>query len=227
MDINFILCDIKEDLCKEWDAQIRAKLTPEEQARFSILSGPLQQLKGTFDCIVSPANSYARLDGSFDLVISKTICPGNPEAVTDYCQRYVQHAWNGYQVPGTCLLIPVSSFGEKRYQVKYIAHCPTMRVPGNCRWNKDIVYNCIWSLLNALRIHNRARPEMAIKSVFVTGLGTGIGRFPSETCAAQMILAYRHFMDHLAKTDVTTSWNEVFQLGLDIDETIRTTAFLS
>jgi O-acetyl-ADP-ribose deacetylase (regulator of RNase III) len=68
---------------------------------------------------------------------------------------------------------------------------------------------------------------MAIKSVFVTGLGTGIGRFPSETCAAQMILAYRHFMDHLAKKEVTTSWDEVFQLGLDIDETIRTAAFLS
>lgn len=221
------MCDIKEDLCKEWDAAIKANLSADEQARFSVICAPLQQTKGTFDCIVSPANSYARLDGSFDLVISKTICPANPDAVTDYCQRFVHDAWNGYQVPGTCLIIPISDFGEKQFQVKYIAHCPTMRVPSNCRWNKDVVYNCMWSLFNAVRIHNKTNRHSPIKSVFVTGLGTGIGRFPSDTCASQMILAYRHFVDTLAKKTLTTSWNEVYDKALDIDETVRTTAFLS
>ncbi len=65
--------------------------------------------------------------------------------------------------------------------------------------------------------------------MFVTGLGTGVGRFPSETCAAQMILAYRHFVDAQAKVkgDHTTSWDEAFTKGLDLDETVRTAAFLS
>ncbi len=79
----------------------------------------------------------------------------------------------------------MTSFGEQRFQCKYIAHCPTMRVPSNCRWNKEIVYNCMWSLLNELRVHNAVRKTVPITRVFVTGLGTGIGGFPSQNmCSA-------------------------------------------
>ena len=228
MNCHLILCDIKEDLCKEWDAQIKQRLAPEEQSHFTVLPHSFQQYKGTFDCIVSPANSYARLDGSFDALISNMFCPPNPDAVTDYCQEYIHGIFNGYQVPGTCYMIPMSAFNEKRFNCKWIAHCPTMRVPMNCRWNKDIVYNCMWSLLNELRTHNTSKPQgQHIRTVLVTGLGTGIGRFPADTCASQMIVAYRHFVDNLRKTSHTTSWDEAIAKGLDLDETVRTVPFLS
>ena len=56
--VRFILCDIKADLCEEWASQTKARLTQEEQNRFTIFCGPIEQLKEQFDCIVSPGNSY-------------------------------------------------------------------------------------------------------------------------------------------------------------------------
>jgi len=226
MDFRFILCDPKKDLCNEWRNALNVMLTPQERSHFCIHHGYLQDVKETFDCIVSPANSYARLDGSFDAVISKMFSPSNEEAVIDYCQDFLHAVYNGYQPPGTALLIPMQPFGDNLYECKYIAHCPTMRTPSNCRWNREVVYNCMWTLLCELRRHNAYKKNFPIKTIFVTGLGTGIGRFPSEVCARQMILAYKHFVRNLTKPNKTTSWREANDDALDIEETNRTMSFL-
>lgn len=222
-NIQFILCDYREDLCKEWNKCIM-KLPSEYRKQFTIFQGYLDDYNGKFDCIVSPANSIARLDGSYDLVISKMLCPEHPEAVTEHCQDILHRVYNGYQVTGTCLLMPVADFGESRYGCKWIAHCPTMRTPSNCKWNKEVVYNCIWSLL--CELHHHPSKNGKIKTVLLTGLGTGVGQFPADTCAAQMMLAFRHFRDNLKKSSKTTSWSQARDYGLDIEETYRTSAFL-
>lgn len=100
-----------------------------------------------------------------------------------------------------------------------------MWTPSDCRWNKEVVYNAMWNLLCELRIHNKTRKETSIKRVFVTGLGTGVGWFPIDTCAKQMVLAYRHFLRNLNK-ETTTTWSEARDDGLEIEETYRT-SFLS
>lgn len=223
-DVRFILCDLKENLCKEWQTALNTMLTAEQRSHFSIIHGHFQDVREPFDCIVSPANSYARLDGAMDAIISNMFCPGNETAVTDYCQEYVYAIHNGYQVPGTALLIPMSPFADNVYKCRYILHCPTMRTPSDCRWNKEVVYNAMWNLLCELRRHNKTRKE-TIKKVFVTGLGTGVGRFPIETCAKQMVLAYRYFLRNLNKE--RTTWSEARDDGLEIEETYRTMSFLS
>ncbi|KAK2794013.1 hypothetical protein FQN50_009962 [Emmonsiellopsis sp. PD_5] len=60
-----------------------------------------------YDCIVSPANSYARLDGAFDDAISRLFCiPEQPyNALTRAAQSQVYERWRGYVPPGTCLLV--------------------------------------------------------------------------------------------------------------------------
>jgi O-acetyl-ADP-ribose deacetylase (regulator of RNase III) len=229
-DLRFILCDPRQELCHDWDACIKAQLTAEQQARFTVFCGPLSAFKGNFDCIVSPGNAYARLDGAFDLVISQMVCPQKPEAVVAHCQAHLQARHNGYQPPGTCLLIPVSVFNERKRHCRYIAHCPTMRVPSDSRWNKEIPYNCMWSLIDAITQQNDCADP--IRSVFVTGLGTGVGRFPAKVCASQMILAYRHFAENLQKRQngefsTSTSWAEAYARSLEIDDTLRCIEFFA
>lgn len=144
----------------------------------------------------------------------------------DYAQEYLYVFWNRFQPTGTCCLIPMKAFPNP-FECKYVAHCPTMRTPSNCIWNKEVVYNCFWSLLNEIRIHNVSKPQDKIKSVFVTGLGTGIGRFLSDVCAKQMILAYSHFVRNLVKEQKSSSWSEIRNDGLDIEETHRTRSILN
>ena len=65
-DLEFILLDINRSLIEEWKRAFKEHV-PEVIHKFSIVesmlenraSGPHEQ----FDCIVSPANSYGRLDG--------------------------------------------------------------------------------------------------------------------------------------------------------------------
>src|SRR6478609_7960199 len=159
-EITFILCDPKENLCKEWTRSINEFLMPEQRGSFKVIHGILQDVKDTFDCIVSPANSYAKLDGAMDLVISKMFLHKNPGVIVEHCQEYLYTIYNGYQPTGTCLVIPMHNF-PNRHNCRYIAHCPTMRTPSNCKWNKEVVYNCMWSLLSELRIHNRTNKTLS------------------------------------------------------------------
>ena len=92
--------------------------------------------------------------------------------------------------------------------MRYVALCPTMRTPENVRWNKEVVYNCVWSLLVAVDNHNAeiaADPEKAaregatsIETVAMTGLATGVAAVSPEVCARQMARAFAYY--HEAKT---------------------------
>ncbi|QSS62667.1 hypothetical protein I7I51_02406 [Histoplasma capsulatum] len=61
-----------------------------------------------FDLVVSPANSYGRLDGAFDDAISRTFClPDHPYlTLTRAAQKMLYERWRGYAPPGTCTLVP-------------------------------------------------------------------------------------------------------------------------
>jgi hypothetical protein len=64
--LEFILLDPKHSLVKEWKRALKEHI-PEVIDRFSVIESTLEDLKSgpheQFDCIVSPANSYGRLDG--------------------------------------------------------------------------------------------------------------------------------------------------------------------
>ena len=223
---SFIFCDPKQTLTDAWMNAIEKLLPGEAQSRITVFNGKLSDYHGTFDCIVSPANSYSRLDGSFDLIISDMFSPQQPERVTQICQKVLHRECLGYQIPGTCLLIGIHELGGNKYKAKYIAHAPTMRFPSRCVWNREIVYNCMWSILNEVDKHNQRSPSDAIKTVFITGLGTGIGMFPVETCAEQMVLALKHFIGQ-SRPWKELQWRDIVdKFSMDIEETNRTAAFV-
>ena len=100
-----------------------------------------------------------------------------------------------------------------------------MRVPHSVTWNRDVVYNCTWSLLNAIDQHNVSAAagdaEAKIRKVLMTGLATGVGGVSSERCAQQMALAVKHYLDASANAEKWSSLQWKDALGYD-RETSRT-----
>ena len=64
-NLEFILMDINRALTKDWKRALKEHV-PEVINKFSVLESTLENLKSgphqQFDCIVSPASAYGRLD---------------------------------------------------------------------------------------------------------------------------------------------------------------------
>ncbi|KDQ32603.1 hypothetical protein PLEOSDRAFT_1032445 [Pleurotus ostreatus PC15] len=188
----------------------------------------LEPPQSHFDCIVSPANSYGRLDGGFDLVISRALAPKDDiDAITRIAQSVLYSRWKGYAPPGTCTMVPLQATvcENNPHKCAYIALVPTMRVPEEVTWNREIVYNCVWSLLNALTHHNESAGEGAdkISTVLMTGLGTGVGYISPEVFGKQTALAFKHFLDSEAHPDKWSSlqWRDADAYSREVAETYR------
>ncbi|PYH88566.1 macro domain-like protein, partial [Aspergillus ellipticus CBS 707.79] len=156
----------------------------------------------TFATILSPANSHGRLDGGFDDAISRFFSPSaDYMALTHHVQSQLYANWRGYLPPGHCEIVRIPDAfvpGSKNvWGAKYVAVCPTMRVRRDARWDREIVYNCVWSFLAAVERHNRGVEEgmdgERIGSVLMTPLATGCGGVSAERWARQLVLALRHW----------------------------------
>jgi O-acetyl-ADP-ribose deacetylase (regulator of RNase III) len=138
----------------------------------------------TFDCMVSPANSFGLMDGGVDAAIVRFF--GNQ--LMDRVQQRILDDYLGEQPVGTCLLVE-----SHHPEHPFVAHTPTMRVPLDIT-GTDNVYRAMWAMLLAVRKHNRTVARR-INSVACPGLGTGTGRVPYPEAARQMALAYRNFLN--------------------------------
>ena len=186
-----------------------------------------------FDAVVSPANSYGRLDGAFDDAISRAFSPaGDYFALTRVAQKQLYEQWRGMAPPGTCTLVRIPddfvAASKNVWGTKYVCLCPTMRLPQVVTWDKEVIYECVWSLLNAIANHNRAVREgkaeegdVEIKSICMTPLATGVGRVSSSKWASQAVLAIKHFAE--AEDDAegwsNLSWLQIGDTHLEIERT--------
>ncbi|KAI0042828.1 macro domain-like protein [Auriscalpium vulgare] len=188
------------------------------QGRFGEL--PAEETK--CDCIVSPANSFGIMDGGFDMMLSEVFGgkPGDIYALTNHCQAYIRETWNGFIPPGSCSIVslPSSVAGpSNQWGTRTIAILPTMRTPQDVSWHRDLVYNCMWSLLVALQRWNEAHgPAERIRSVLMTGLATGTGGIVADVCAQQMVLAVKHFQQGLPDHP---RWPDVLPRSREVDRT--------
>ncbi|KAK7685450.1 hypothetical protein QCA50_011313 [Cerrena zonata] len=235
-DLYITILDPSQTLSEELDRAFKKHLPETVQGRFMVAQTTLEHLKepyNHFDCIVSPANSYGRLDGGFDWFISEALAPpGSLEVPTQLAQATLYQKWKGYAPPGTCTLVSLlGSVCEKnKHDCAYIALCPTMRTPGSVSWNKEIVYNCVWSLLTALTNHNAlvdeqqksgSTGERRIRTVVMTGLATGVGAVSPIKFCQQMVLAIRDFVQASAdpKKWSTLEWEDILKIAADTQKT--------
>lgn len=172
-----------------------------------------------FDTIVSPANSYGLLDGAFDDAISRAFSPTDDYmALTRVAQTQLYKQYRGFAPPGSCTLVAIPKEFETRsrnvWGTRHLALCPTMRIPNDVRWDREVVYECIWSLLCAIDNHNRdvreGKAEDEIRSVLMTPLAAGIGRVSAEKWATQAVLAIKHFVEASEKPEKwgALDWND-------------------
>lgn len=189
----------------------------------------------TFDLVVSPANSYAVLDGGFDDALSRAFSPKTDYmALTRAAQAHVYRENRGFLPPGSCSIvrIPEEFRGQMRYHdgngwgCKYLALCPTMRVPQPCNWDREVVYECIWSLLCAVERHNnlavsegKGGGEAVIGSILMTPLGTGTGGVSDEKWARQAVLAMKHYLEAVQNPEKWTAQNAVKHVDKEIRQT--------
>jgi O-acetyl-ADP-ribose deacetylase (regulator of RNase III) len=145
----------------------------------------------TYDCLVSPANSFGMMDGGIDAAIIQFFGISLMERV----QKKILDEYLGEQSVGTSFIIET---GHPQYP--FLAHTPTMRVPMQIV-GTDIPYVAMWAMLLAVEQHNRdsATPTLRerkrkIEVIACPGLGTGIGKIAPDEAARQMALAYDHFL---------------------------------
>lgn len=184
-----------------------------------------------FDTIVSPANSYGRLDGAFDDAISRVFSPQSEYlALTHVVQKKLYQEYRGFAPPGTCTIIriPDEFAAESRnvWGTKHLALCPTMRVPQVVIWDKEVIYECIWSLLCAIDRHNRHLKEddsssEAIKTVLMTPLATGVGKVSEKRWAAQLVTAMKQYERAVVNPETFSALEP--RAIFDLDDEIRAT----
>lgn len=180
-----------------------------------------------FDVIVSPANSYGIMDGGMDDAISRAFSPSNDYlALTRVVQRKLYDEYRGFAPPGTCTLIDIpDSFidiSRNVWGTRTVALCPTMRTPQDVRWDKEVVYESIWTLLCAIDKHNRTVREggngREIRSLMMTPLATGAGGVSARKWANQMVLAVKHFVEASRNPERWSrfDWNEALDVSHEV-----------
>lgn len=184
----------------------------------------------SYQLIVSPANSYGRLDGAFDDAISRTFClPDHPyDTLTHAAQQVLYERYRGFAPPGTCTLVPFPSelHGKNPWGCKWVAICPTMRTPQNVTWDREVVYECVWSLLCELERWNRDLQEgrengERIDRILMTPMATGCGLVSPQKWAAQLVLAMRYFVEAVEKPERWSNldWGNIFEDSEELKQT--------
>lgn len=135
------------------------------------------------DCVVSPGNSYACMDGGVDRYINYAL-----NYISSTVKECIQNEYYGEQPVGTTVLFKLAPGGLVSTNWKYLAHTPTMRVPTDIS-NSENAYIAFRSLLKEILNHNK-HSDNKINSLVVTLFCSGAGSMKPETSSKQMRLAY-------------------------------------
>ncbi|HLA64697.1 MAG TPA: macro domain-containing protein [Rhodothermales bacterium] len=144
---------------------------------------------GPHDCFVTAGNAFGIMTAGIDAAVVAVHGPALMERV----QRRIVGEYLGEQPVGSCF---IESTGTPAYP--YVAHAPTMRMPGPID-GTDAVYRAAWAALLAVYRHNGAARrggtgEREIHTLAMPALGTGFGGVGYSESARQMAAAYRYYL---------------------------------
>jgi O-acetyl-ADP-ribose deacetylase (regulator of RNase III) len=139
---------------------------------------------GPHDCFVTAGNSFGLMTAGIDAAVVRRF--GEP--LMQRVQHRIMDEFFGEQPVGTAFVVPTG-----HPAVPFLAHAPTMRVPGSIE-GTDKVYSATWAALLAIHAHNRVS-EQPIELAAFPAMGTGFGGVPYSEAARQMAAGYRHFLE--------------------------------
>lgn len=128
--------------------------------------------KDKIQCVVSPANSFGLMDGSYDLVLTEWY--GNQ--LQERVQKYIIENFYGEQPVGTSFIISTNKDNQ------YLIHTPTMRTPQEIT-DPRIIYQCMRTTLIVAKKNN-------IKSILIPMFGSHIGNVKPQIVAKMMWQAF-------------------------------------
>ena len=134
------------------------------------------------DCFVTAANAFGIMNAGIDAAVIAKF----GESLMQQIQHRILDEYLGEQPVGTSFL---EATGDRDYP--WVAHTPTMRVPGSIR-GTDQVYSATWAALIAIYRHKCDGETIA--SVVMPAMGAGFGGVPFDEVARQMAAAYRHYL---------------------------------
>ena len=159
------------------------------RSRFAGLPG-VRVVRGRFedlephDCFVTAGNAFGLMTAGIDAAVVRRF----GEGLMGRVQHRIMDEYFGEQPVGTAFVLPT---GDP--SLPFLAHAPTMRVPGSIE-GTDKVYVATWAALLAIQAHNRADGQ-EIAVVAFPAMGTGFGGVPFDEAARQMAAAYRHYLE--------------------------------
>ncbi len=145
-----------------------------------VIRGRFEDL-GPHDCFVTAGNAFGLMTAGIDAAVVRFFGQDLMERV----QQHILDRFFGEQPVGTAFLVPTN-----HPDVPFLAHAPTMRVPGSIE-GTDKVYAATWSALLAVHAPNVVS-DQKIEVVAFPAMGTGFGGMPFGEAARQMVAAYRH-----------------------------------
>ncbi|KAE9987598.1 hypothetical protein EG328_002239 [Venturia inaequalis] len=172
--------------------------------------------------------------------------------VTRKVQGVLYGRWRGWAPVGSCTVVDVRRDGgwfglcrarevikgegegdggdgmEHKHGCKFVLVCPTMRVPREVRWDREVVFECVWALLCAVDMHNRECSEprssgSRIDTILLTPLATGAGRISEARWAAQCVLAMKYWLEAVEQPEkwANLSWTDVYgEIADSIDQSV-------
>ena len=151
--------------------------------RVRVIRGRFENLE-PHDCFVTAGNAFGLMTAGIDAAVVRRF----GEELMQRVQHRIMDQFFGEQPVGTAFVIPTGDA-----TLPFLAHAPTMRVPGSID-GTDKVYAATWAALLAIQAHNRTA-EHRIEVVAFPAMGTGFGGVPFGEAARQMAVAYRHLLE--------------------------------
>lgn len=157
--------------------------------RFAGLAGA-RVIQGRFedlephDCFVTAGNAFGLMTAGIDAAVVRYF----GEELMHRVQHHILDQFFGEQPVGTAFVLRTN-----HPDVPFLAHAPTMRVPGSID-GTDKVYAATWSALLAVHAHSVTSDDK-IEVVAFPAMGTGFGGVPFGEAARQMAAAYRHYRE--------------------------------
>jgi O-acetyl-ADP-ribose deacetylase (regulator of RNase III) len=170
-DIRVILCDNYLPVVEAWQAYFR------DLPNVDITCDEIFTVEA--DGLVSPANSFGRMDGGLDAQIIEFL----GEDVETEVQRVIRDRHDGELIVGTAEIILTLA-----PQFPYLIVAPTMRVPQNVARTVN-AYLAFRAALRAVAEFNALHGD-PIQTLLVPGLATANGFMPPLRAARQMRAAY-------------------------------------
>lgn len=154
-------------------------------------------------CVVSPANSFGLMDGSYDLAITNWY--GNQ--LQERVQEYIIKNYLGEQPVGTSFII------ETKKDNQFLIHTPTMRTPEEIV-DPRIIYQCMRTTLIVAKKNN-------IKSILIPMFGAHVGKVKPQIVAKMMWKAYTQINNPPTKID----WDYVEEVDMLPEENFHQDEF--